>query len=158
MFGLNNPVQKAHATPLKQAKVANSVLWCSKGTEACIGLALLIIACLTVTGVMSGVVAGGTIVGLAGVTFMLKVAKAIFAKSKADRYAAIAGSVLVLALAVLGTLSLVGVIPASIAAYTILGAAAASIMIDCCLGCVTARQALKEHNDGHYQEVGNRGQ
>lgn len=113
-----------------------------------ISTALLIIACIAAAGGMSGVAAGGSIVGL---SIPLLIANLMQAKGyhqegkKLHRAAVGYVAITFLVATILGSMAIAGAVPASAAGWGYLAPILISIPLSYCLPCIFPREVVKTY-------------
>lgn len=105
------------------------------GLNQTIGLALFIIGCVAAAGHMTGVVAGGCVVGLSIPLILTGIGQVVGGKQKG---LALANVILSIFYTVMGSLAIAGVVTPVVAAWCVLVPTIISLSLACCVLCCGA--------------------
>jgi len=108
--------------------------FCECGTTV-FGFALFIIGCMSAGGYFTGVVAGGCAVGLSIPLLLMYLVKGVFAKTPQERSQAVINAILMLAVIIIGSLGITGVLPATTVGWVIVAPTLISLVISYCSCC-----------------------
>jgi hypothetical protein len=105
-------------------------------------LALFIIGCVAAAGHMTGVVAGSCAVGLSAPLLLASVLRAVMADNPVERSTAVGSMIMHIALIIIGSLAIAGVIPASAVGLAIILPTVIGLAISCCACCCACSAIL----------------
>ena len=144
-----------NTAPAKRVGKMDTLTQVTLGLGVCIGIALIVIGALALTGHLSGIVAGGCAVGLGGLAFVLNLIHAIKTDDPKQRAGAIVSAILNLALIIIGSLAITGILSGAAVGWAIIGPMIASLAlgcitssIACCAGVALGASAYSSAQDG----------
>lgn len=111
---------------------------CLSSTSGIFGFALFIIGCVAAAGHMNGVVAGGCVVGLSTPMLLLAVGTIASSKNKQVVGAAIWNVIQSIALVIIGSLTITGIMTPITAGWCVIGPSLVGLSLACCCACCFA--------------------
>lgn len=108
--------------------------FCECGTTV-IGFALFIIGCMAAGGYFTGVVAGGCAVSLSIPLLLMYLIKGVVAKTPQVRSQAVINAIMMLAITIIGSLGIAGVLPAITIGWVVVAPTLISMVVSYCSCC-----------------------